>query len=744
MLNSPTSTARMVASAARPVALRKRPDLVIARIAYRGVTAPVIKDPVGLKYYRLQPEQFSVLEMLDGTLSVEQIRESLQREHPTMPVTRTDVQVLINDLHEKGLLISERPGQAVGLLLGRRERKFKSLGQTLLNPLYIRLPGWDPERVLTRLTPIVGWMFAWWAVVPTLILIGISYLFLAVRFEELRQKLPEFHQFFGWPNLLYLYFTMAGAKVLHEFGHGLACKRFGAECHSMGVMLLVFSPTLYCDATDSWMIHSKWKRIAIGAAGMYVEVILSAVCIFVWWNTQPGLLHHLSLNLFFVSTLTTVIFNANPLMRFDGYFMLADFLEIPNLRPKADKMLQQTFAWYCFGIESREDPFMPTSGRGWFVTFAISAFLYRWFITWAIILFLYTVLKPYGLQSIGVTMAVASVLTMLYQSGRNLYQILAMPRIEPLSRLKLTVTLATLAVVTGAILFAPFPWYLEAPFTLQPTGVQHVYNEKAGRLEEIGIRTGDQVGAGTTIARLRNLDIEDQVRRLRAERDTQVHDVALFRQLGRRDEQLVAEERQHGLEQQLADLEGELDKLTITAPVAGFIVAAPRSAAPHLERVQERLTSWNGTPLDPENAGTFLEERTHLCSVAPSSAYEAVLLIDQVDRREAEPGRRLALKVDNLPDVELQGEISDIADRFLEFAPPALSNKHGGPLATTTDAEGREKLTSRVYQATVRLSDVDPHLLRTGMRGNARLLVGRRSLANWIWLYLRNTFKFRL
>ena len=744
MLTSPTSPARMVASAERPVPLRQRPDLVIARIVYRGVVSPVIKDPVGLKYHRLQPEQFAVLEMIDGTRSVEQIRSELQREYPTIPVTRLDVQTLIGDLHEKGLLISERPGQAVGLLQHRRERKLKTFGKTFLNPLYIRLPGWDPESVLKWLTPLVGWVFSWWAVAATLVFVAFSYLFLAVRFDDLRQRLPEFHQFFAWPNLLYLYLTMAGAKVLHEFGHGVACKRFGAECHSMGIMLLVFSPTLYCDATDSWMIKDKWKRFFIGGAGMYVEIVLASIAIFAWWNSQPGLLNHLCLNLFFVSTVTTVIFNANPLMRFDGYFMLSDLLEIPNLRQKADKMLQQTFAWYCFGIESRDDPFMPTSGRGWFVTYAIAAWLYRWFITWAIILFLYTVLKPYRLESIGISMAVVSVVMMLYQSGRNLYQILAMPRHEPLDRMKLSLSLLALAAIVGAILFVPIPWYLEAPFTLQPAGVQHVYNEKPGRLEEIGVKPGEQVTSESVIAQMSNLDLEERVRRLTAEHDAQAHDVALYQRLGRRDEQLIAEERLRGLTQQLAEARSELEKLSIIAPIDGTVVAAPRTPAPKVEDAQERLAAWHGTPLDPPNLGAFLSDRTHLCSIAPSAEYEAVLLIDQADRREVEVGRVITLMVENLPGVEMTGEIASISDRFLEFSPPALSNKYGGPLATTTDPSSREKLTSRVYQATVALEDVDPGLLRTGMRGTARLVVGRRSLSDWIWLYLRNTFKFRL
>src|SRR5690606_19448937 len=156
---------------------------------------------------------------------------------------------------------------------------------------------------------------------------------------------------------------------------------------------------LYCDVTDSWMLKNKWKRIAIAAAGMYIEVVLSAVALYVWFFTNDGLVRMLALNVFLITTITTVIFNMNPLMRFDGYYIVSDFLEIPNLRQKADKLLRDKFGWYCLGIEPRHDPFMPETGVFGFVSFAIAAWAYRWFVMFGIALFLYTWLKPYQLQS---------------------------------------------------------------------------------------------------------------------------------------------------------------------------------------------------------------------------------------------------------------------------------------------------------------------------------------------------------
>ena len=143
-----------------------------------------------------------------------------------------------------------------------------------------------------------------------------------VQFGEFQRKLPEFHQFFGPSNWFYLAIAMGFTKVLHEFGHGLSCKHFGGECHELGVMLLVLTPCLYCNVSDSWMLPNKWHRAFIGAAGMYVEICIASIATFLWWFSAPGLLNNICLSTMFVCSVSTVVFNGNPLLRYDGYYIL--------------------------------------------------------------------------------------------------------------------------------------------------------------------------------------------------------------------------------------------------------------------------------------------------------------------------------------------------------------------------------------------------------------------------------------
>jgi putative peptide zinc metalloprotease protein len=732
-----------VPSTQRPIPMQGRNDLVVERVEYRGVGSWVIKDPVALKYHRLQPEQYKVLRLLDGHRNLEQIRDGLQSAFPTLSFAMVDLQHLITDLHNKRLVYSNRPGRGPALVKERRKAKKKKFTSLFKNILYLRLPGWDPEPTLRWMYPLTRWMFHPWAIIFTLLFVSSAYVLLAVKFDQFYSQLPEFQQFFGWPNLIYLWFSLGLAKIIHEFGHGLSCKHFGGECHEMGVMLLVFSPCLYCDASDSWMLKNKWQRFAIGGAGMYIEAIISALSIYGWWYTQPGLLNHLCLNVFFVTAVSTVIFNANPLMRFDGYYMMSDFLEIPNLRPKSDKMLREKFSWYCLGIETRPDPFMPETGKIWFVAFAIAASIYRWFILFGITLFLYTVLKPYDLQSIGIFMAVVSMAGIVSSMAMNVYRILAAPRTEPLSKPKIFATLTVLASVILAAIFIPLPLRVESSFLIEPYEVRHVYVTMPGELVELHVEPGNWVDQDYVLARLLNEELEDQYDTMLVDEKVLVSKVALNLALQDNLQKQITQQELESKRTQIKDFEKQMAHLTITSPVSGRVVAPPRIARPKLDLLRDQLATFHGTPLDPRNANCFLEERTHLLSIAPSDRLVAILLLDQGDRNDVEVGQIVEIMFEHLPDRTYSGTIEKISIGNEEFAPQALSNKGGGELSTVTDASGREKLTSTAYQATV-LLDEDAQLLKAGMRGKTRFVVDRRSAWDWTWRYITRTFRFRL
>src|SRR5262249_16931568 len=209
-------------------------------------------------------------------------------------------------------------------------------------------------------------------------------LLVATHFTTSRSKLPDYHVFFSFKSVVYLYVALGAVKIIHEFGHGLSCKHFGGEVHEMGALFLCFSPALYCNVSDAWVLPNKWHRIIISAAGIYVELIIAALATVVWWNTpsQP-FVNNLALSPMGLCSVSTVVFNANPLMRYDGYYVLADWLEIPNLRERSNRFLSNLVLEHCLGVEVQPEPYMALWRRILFVVYAIASYLYKWLVTFS-------------------------------------------------------------------------------------------------------------------------------------------------------------------------------------------------------------------------------------------------------------------------------------------------------------------------------------------------------------------------
>ena len=186
-----------------------------------------------------------------------------------------------------GIVLSDSNGQGDQLWRRGRDRRFSARLATMANILAIRFPGYDPERLLTFLSRYVGWWFSRKGLIVWGILVGVAACLVSSNLGRLQADIAAQFQFDGlWP-FVSMVVVLSLTKVCHELGHGLACHRFGGECHEMGVMLLVFTPAMYCETSDSWCFPNKWHRATVGAAGMYVEIAIAALATIVWWATIP-------------------------------------------------------------------------------------------------------------------------------------------------------------------------------------------------------------------------------------------------------------------------------------------------------------------------------------------------------------------------------------------------------------------------------------------------------------------------
>lgn len=738
----------LVSSSSRPLTVRKRPDLTANRQRYQGTGYWVVKEPIGLQYFRFHDEEFYILNMLDGHVSLQQIKDGFEQRFAPQKITFGDLQQFIGMLHRSGLVISNSPGQGKALReRGRKKKNKETLGK-FANVFALRYRGFDPERILNAILPWFGWMFT----VPALIFFGLlllsSSLLLATQYDTVYAKLPTFQQFFAADRWLILAITMALVKVLHEFGHGLSCKKFGGECHEIGFMLLVFTPCLYCNVSDSWMLPNKWKRVWIGAAGIYVEMILASIAAFVWYFTEQGTtINDLCLNMMFLNVVSTVLVNGNPLLRFDGYYILMDALEIPNLRQKSTEVLKRWFQKTCLGLELQDDPFLPTRGRLWFGMFTIASVIYRWVVVFSICWFVIKVLEPYGLQAVGRMVAVIGFAGLIAQPIIQTWKFCRTPgRLSKVKRTPLLITLGTVGAVIAAVCLIPLPHHIDCAFEVRPSEAGAVYAGTSGRIHWTA-EPQQLVSKDDPIAILQNPDLDIRLADLQGQERVAEVELTNLSYRSRNDAPLVAQiDTQKKLLQSIQELraktEEELERLTIRATRDGYVIPPPYRAPQDAN--DGRLPGWTGSPLDSKNRGALLTADDVICEIGKPDAFEAVLIIDQGDVQLVRVNQVVDLKLDSRRLETFSGVITERSTEPMESASMAMSSQTGGDLQTEIDpTTGQIKPRNVSYQARVPLSTEEVPL-RPGYRGSAKIHVDPMSLGSRLWRVIAKTFNFEL
>ncbi len=738
-----------VSSSSRPLAVRKRADLLVNIQLWQGREYYVVKDPLALRFFRFEAEEYALLQMLDGRRSVDDIRVEFASRFAPQKISNGELIQFVGSLHRGCLLVSNAVGQATTLLERADVDKRRQRRAALTNVLAIRFRGFDPDRLLVILDACIGWLFSLPAVMASLLMMMFALGQVFTNFELFQQKLPSFESFFAGKNWIWLGIVLAGTKLWHELGHGVCCKRMGSQCHSMGIMFLVLMPCLYCDVSDSWTLVSKWRRAAIAAAGMYFEFILASVCVFVWWFSEPGMINMLALNVVVVSSISTIMFNANPLMRYDGYYILCDMVEVPNLRQKAASVLSRAASFWCLGIKAGTDPFMPVRHRALFGLYSVAAVAYRWLITLSIFWFLYRLLEPYGLKLVGQGIALMALYGLLVQPLIQFSRFLKTPgRMQAVKPARAGLTGIAIAVMLIAILAIPVPHYVNCSFLVQPEQASTVYVEVPGSLRSIGVQPGQSVIAGQPLVLLGNVDLINGIVALESQ---QV--IAETRHRVKLKQASFNQQAEGEIEMTLASLNAttiqleqqryDIQKLTVRAPCDGRVVSASYIAPQHDEQTG-RLAGWHGHPLEIRNRGAWLESGAVVCSIAPNDAVvEATLAIDQSDIEFISTGNTVELWLRQSPGELLKSEIDVISIVEMKFVPRGLSSRFGGDLQTTSDEEGRDVPSSTTYQVRVPLSNIDA-IVANGATGKARIRTGNQTAGQRIWRAICNTFRFDL
>ncbi|MCC9605723.1 HlyD family efflux transporter periplasmic adaptor subunit [Blastopirellula sp. JC732] len=722
--------------------VRIRPDLKIVR--QQGTLEPrfVVKDPVTLRYFYFGEHEMFILRRLDGQMSVAEIQDAYQEEYAPLKIRPVEITSFCHSLHARGLAIAGVTGQSKQLLERAEQQRLWRWSTAPLSVLSIRLPGVDPDRALDAIAPYFAWLFHRTTVMTVLVIASALMLMGLLHVEEILQRMPTVQSLFQGENLLWMALALAMVKILHELGHALACKHFGGECHQIGVMLLAFVPCMYCDVSDAWLLPDRKRRMFVSAAGMYVELIVASFCAVLWYFSEPGIVQSICFSVMLVASVSTLLVNGNPLMRYDGYYIFADWVDVPNLSQQASEAIQRPLVRFFTRQELNEAPL--DANPRFLRTYGIAALVYRTMVIGFLVWFVYKMLKANDLAPLGDTVVVLVVAGLLFQPAIGLFRWWNRPMAMREIRGK---RLAIAAVVISALLLgaSQIRWAarVQSPVLAQLADSQRIYVPVEGRIEST-VAAGDHVIAGETLAQLVNDDI--QLRRVELTGDLneqRQHVENLHRQVN--NDRTVAAQIP-AAEAVLADLQRQLDvvsrdaeRLTIKAPSDGVVLPPPLRV--EAGQSQRQLPTWKGTPLEEKNRGALMQRGDLLAIVAESDRIEAQLLIHQRDVDLVNVGDNVELLFDGLTGAAVRGRIVEISRDEIVDAPRNLAQ--GAELPVEEGEAGEMSLVERSYQATVELESVPTKLL-PGTRGKAVVLGRSLSLGQRISRWISGNFRFEL
>ena len=356
----------------------------VHRHRYQGVPWYVIQDSVSGRFHRFTPAVYLFIGQMDGRRTVQEIWSSTVERLGDDAPTQTEVINLLSSLHAADLLKADVAPDAAEIFERAQRFSGAKLRNRLGNPLALRIPLLDPDHFLDQTVGFINLLsgrmgaFLWLiAIVPALTIV-------AVNWPELSENLTD--RTLALENLALMALVFPVLKIFHEFGHAYATKSAGGQVHELGIMLLVFAPVPYVDASASTGFRDKWRRSFIGAAGMIVELFIAALATFVWASVEPGVVRSVAFQIMLIAGVSTVVFNANPLLRFDGYYILCDLLEIPNLGTRSARFWGWLAGHYLFGVKE-QPPHATTEERFWFLLYAPLALLYRILVLFGISIF---------------------------------------------------------------------------------------------------------------------------------------------------------------------------------------------------------------------------------------------------------------------------------------------------------------------------------------------------------------------
>ena len=721
---------------------RLRPDL--QRSIDAGASgALTLADPLASRYFRFAGVERDLIELLRQPLTLGEIRERARRLPGLERIDGDEVGGFVAKLIRDGLLLVEAFGHGRRRIEHRRRTAVASWIVRGLGILSIRIPGPDPTPLLRPLEPVASLFFAPLTIFLVLVLSLTVAVGAVIRGDEIAARMPSIESFLQLDSLMALSVTIAVMKVLHELGHATACRRFGGECRDAGLLLLVFLPCLYVDVSSSWLFPDRRRRLLVAAAGILVELAIASIAALLWYATEPGLFNSICFRIAFVGSVGTLMVNANPLMRFDGYFILTDLLDRPNLGRQANRALTDPLVSLC---ERRATP----SLRAWFehpllAGFGAASFAYRIAVVGAIAWGLARSLHQAGLDAVAWLLLAVMAIGLLLPTIGSTRSIVGGVRRGRLSGPRTGLVAA--AIVAASVLVARYEiaWPVRVPVMLEFGQAMPLHAPASGRFEPLR-RLGDRVAMGEPLGSVESEELERELLELDGEIAIRQLAIELLEKRHVSDPQAAAmlpteRSRLDELVERRALLEQRRIDRTIVAPRDGVLTVA--ALRPNREPSETRLDDRTGSVWDPENAGCGVSAGEELGWIGDATRPEVICYVPERLVEEFRIGSTVRLRLHPYPGTTFDGNVTSIEQIDTADLPSNLVAAGIAAADRRTDATGTELVPIEVtFRVRVEPLGIPPGATH-GALGYLKLELRKRSIAEHLLRGWRDAVRFR-
>jgi putative peptide zinc metalloprotease protein len=501
---------------------RLRRHAQIHRHHYRGELWYVLQDQASGKNYRFSPTAYQIIGLMDGKLTVQELWEKANERFEDEAPTQGEMVNLLSQLHAADIMLCDVSPDTAELFRRHTKAECGWWKTNLRSPMSLRFPLFKPDKFLSRTVFLVRPLFSVYGAILWAAVLGTALVLAGLHWQDLTENVTD--RVLSGNNLMLLWLVFPLIKALHELGHGYAIKVLGGQVPEMGIMLLVLMPVPYVDASASTAFREKWRRVVVGAAGMMVELFLASLALFLWVFLSPGFFRSICFNVIFVASVSTILFNGNPLIRYDGYYILSDLLGILNLAQRGTNYLGYLFKRYAFGLKKIEPPYTGPGERFWLIFYAIASFIYRIFLYFAIITFI-----AGKFFFIGVLLGIWSIGSMVVvPTCKKIHYVMTSPAIREERSRAMAVSWGLVLGTLVLLFLMPFPSWTRTEGVVWAPEEALVRAHTDGFVTRVRAIPDTYVKAGEVLVECRDPELYANVRGLEAqlkELEVQYHDL---------------------------------------------------------------------------------------------------------------------------------------------------------------------------------------------------------------------------